>query len=354
MSMEKRRQDRSPNNNEKKRERNEDEPDTSKLFVGNLSDRTKEDDLVECFKKYGKIRSVRIITDPTNHRSKGYGFVTMEDPRDGDIAQKETNNKIEIDGRFVVVEIAKGRDKDKRTDRNERYEPNEKRTRRSDHYEPSREDSYRHERYPEDYRDRRALPMPPSRYSDYPPFPVPLPGEYPIHMMPYGKEDPRYSGWIPRRDYRESAPLPPSSYPRRDERDLLRGPPVMYPPPVPYPEDYYRVSRVTAPPPHHSLSSERSHWDSYRDSRDYHERDYRDEREHRDVQTSHHHREWDSRSSDRNKERDNRDSRDHHKDRNLNSNDRKTSRDNENGKEKDRDRSKPKDRMGPSHHKSHS
>ena len=50
----------------------------SKLFVGNLSWDTSEDDLRQHFAKCGRVKSVKIITDKNTGKSKGFGFVEME------------------------------------------------------------------------------------------------------------------------------------------------------------------------------------------------------------------------------------------------------------------------------------
>lgn len=50
-----------------------------KLFVGNLSWKSSEDDLKNLFSKFGGVASVRIIVDQYTGKSKGFGFVEMED-----------------------------------------------------------------------------------------------------------------------------------------------------------------------------------------------------------------------------------------------------------------------------------
>lgn len=50
-----------------------------KLYVGNLPFSTTEDDLRELFSQYGEVVSVRVITDRETGRSRGFGFVEMED-----------------------------------------------------------------------------------------------------------------------------------------------------------------------------------------------------------------------------------------------------------------------------------
>ena len=52
---------------------------SKKLYVGNLSFQTTEDDLKGLFASAGEFESVRIITDRDTGRSKGFGFVEMSD-----------------------------------------------------------------------------------------------------------------------------------------------------------------------------------------------------------------------------------------------------------------------------------
>ena len=48
-----------------------------KLYVGNLTYDTTEDNLVELFSEYGEVLSAQIIIDRDTNRSKGFGFVEM-------------------------------------------------------------------------------------------------------------------------------------------------------------------------------------------------------------------------------------------------------------------------------------
>src|SRR5436305_5653685 len=53
-----------------------------KLYVGNLTYDTSEDNLVELFSEYGEVLSAQIIIDRDTNRSKGFGFVEMSDGAD--------------------------------------------------------------------------------------------------------------------------------------------------------------------------------------------------------------------------------------------------------------------------------
>ena len=50
-----------------------------KIYVGNLSYSTTEETLRNQFSQFGKVVSVQIILDRETNRSKGFGFVEMED-----------------------------------------------------------------------------------------------------------------------------------------------------------------------------------------------------------------------------------------------------------------------------------
>ena len=53
------------------------------LFIGNLSPETTEQQLKEAFSEFGPVKSVKIIIDPQTGLPKGFGFVEMEERRDG-------------------------------------------------------------------------------------------------------------------------------------------------------------------------------------------------------------------------------------------------------------------------------
>lgn len=79
----------------------------TKVFVGNLSFATKENELAKEFETAGKVISANIIT--RGPRSLGYGFVEMDNESDAENAVKLLNKK-EIDGRPINVEVAKPRE----------------------------------------------------------------------------------------------------------------------------------------------------------------------------------------------------------------------------------------------------
>ena len=78
-----------------------------KLFVGNLSWKATEDSLKSVFEAFGKVVSIKIITDHTG-RSKGFGFVEMETDQDAQNAIQGLNEKLHLD-RNMRVSLAQER-----------------------------------------------------------------------------------------------------------------------------------------------------------------------------------------------------------------------------------------------------
>jgi RNA recognition motif-containing protein len=78
------------------------------IYVGNLSFEAEENNLKEIFEGYGKVSSARIITDKFTGRSKGFGFVEMEDGNEAEKAIRELNGG-EFNERKIVVNEARER-----------------------------------------------------------------------------------------------------------------------------------------------------------------------------------------------------------------------------------------------------
>ncbi len=78
----------------------------TKLYVGNLPYSVNDDSLRELFSSYGNVLSASIIFDRMSGRSKGFGFVELEDDKEAQKAISEMNEK-EIDGRKIVVSVAR-------------------------------------------------------------------------------------------------------------------------------------------------------------------------------------------------------------------------------------------------------
>ena len=78
------------------------------IYVGNISWGLKDQDLENVFAEYGTVTSAKIITDRATGRSRGFGFVEMSD---GAEAAIEALNGTEVDGRELVVNESRPKDK---------------------------------------------------------------------------------------------------------------------------------------------------------------------------------------------------------------------------------------------------
>ncbi|MFW5920433.1 MAG: RNA recognition motif domain-containing protein [Polyangiales bacterium] len=76
-----------------------------RLFVGSLSWDTDEQALRAAFEPYGKVADAVVITDRDTGRSRGFGFVTMEDQKAAQKAMNDLHDS-ELDGRYIVVNVA--------------------------------------------------------------------------------------------------------------------------------------------------------------------------------------------------------------------------------------------------------
>lgn len=81
----------------------------TKLYVGNLSYDTTENNLRELFGQAGEIQEVTLITDKFSGQPKGFGFVQMVTQADAEKAIRMFNEQ-ELDGRRIVVNIARPRE----------------------------------------------------------------------------------------------------------------------------------------------------------------------------------------------------------------------------------------------------
>jgi RNA recognition motif-containing protein len=78
---------------------------SKKIYVGNMSYSTTENELEELFSQYGTVLNVNIVTDRNTNRSKGFAFVEMEDSEAADMAIAKVNNT-ELNGRNLKVNEA--------------------------------------------------------------------------------------------------------------------------------------------------------------------------------------------------------------------------------------------------------
>ena len=79
---------------------------STKLFVGNLSFNTTENEIHEAFSAHGTVVEANLMMDRMSGRSRGFAFVTMSTPEE---AQKaiEAMNGADLDGRALTVNEAR-------------------------------------------------------------------------------------------------------------------------------------------------------------------------------------------------------------------------------------------------------
>ena len=80
-----------------------------KLYVGNLSYSVDSAALEDLFAEFGSVRSAQVIQDRDTGRSKGFGFVEMNDANEARAAITALNDK-EIEGRRLTVNEARPRE----------------------------------------------------------------------------------------------------------------------------------------------------------------------------------------------------------------------------------------------------
>ena len=78
------------------------------IYVGNLPYSTDEDELKSLFSEFGEIESVKIITDKYSGRSKGFGFVVMDNDEEAKAAIENLNGK-SVENREITVNEARPR-----------------------------------------------------------------------------------------------------------------------------------------------------------------------------------------------------------------------------------------------------
>ena len=82
---------------------------SSKLFVGNLSFNTTENDLQDAFAPHGTVVEANLMMDRVSGRSRGFAFVTMSTPEEAEKAIAAMNGA-QMDGRALTVNIARPRE----------------------------------------------------------------------------------------------------------------------------------------------------------------------------------------------------------------------------------------------------
>jgi len=82
---------------------------SSKLFVGNLSFNTTENDLQDAFAAFGTVTEANLMMDRMTNRPRGFGFVTMSSAEEAQKAIEGLNGK-DMDGRALTVNVARPRE----------------------------------------------------------------------------------------------------------------------------------------------------------------------------------------------------------------------------------------------------
>ena len=84
-----------------------------KIYVGNMSYDTSEDDLRKAFEAHGQVDSVAVISDQYSGRSKGFGFVEMSNETEAKAAMDSLNDS-DLQGRTLKVNEARPRNDSQR------------------------------------------------------------------------------------------------------------------------------------------------------------------------------------------------------------------------------------------------
>lgn len=82
---------------------------SNKLFVGNLSFNTTENDLNDAFAAHGTVTETNLMMDRMTNRPRGFAFVTMSTPEEAQKAIAALNGA-QLDGRALTVNVAKPRE----------------------------------------------------------------------------------------------------------------------------------------------------------------------------------------------------------------------------------------------------
>ena len=80
-----------------------------KMYVGNLSFETTENDLQDLFEQHGTVNDVYLMMDRFTAKSRGFAFVTMNDGAQANTAMTALNGQ-ELNGRTLTVNEARPRD----------------------------------------------------------------------------------------------------------------------------------------------------------------------------------------------------------------------------------------------------
>jgi cold-inducible RNA-binding protein len=82
---------------------------SNKLYVGNLSFNTTENDLEDAFAAHGTVLEANLMVDRATGRPRGFGFVTMSSPEEAQKAIDALHGQ-SLDGRVLTVNVARPRE----------------------------------------------------------------------------------------------------------------------------------------------------------------------------------------------------------------------------------------------------
>ena len=80
-----------------------------KLYVGNLSFESTENDLQDLFEKHGQVSEVKLMMDRMTGKSRGFAFITMNDNAQANAAMSALNGQ-DLNGRALTVNEARPRE----------------------------------------------------------------------------------------------------------------------------------------------------------------------------------------------------------------------------------------------------
>jgi RNA recognition motif-containing protein len=85
-----------------------------KIYVGNLPWSATDASLQDAFSAFGEVTSASVVTDRETGRSRGFGFIEMEDGADADKAIRELDGR-DLDGRAMRVNEARPKERRERS-----------------------------------------------------------------------------------------------------------------------------------------------------------------------------------------------------------------------------------------------
>ena len=84
-----------------------------KIYVGNLSYQTTDEELAQLFDSFGEVESVHVVSDRFSGESRGFAFVEMPAKNEAIHAIKELNGK-ELNGRELIINEARPQTNDRK------------------------------------------------------------------------------------------------------------------------------------------------------------------------------------------------------------------------------------------------